>query len=93
MVAAKERAQTYRATIIPLRRRVVDQAQLHYNGMLMGIFQLLDAKQHEIDAGREYIAALKEYWTARCELEQAVGGEISAAAMQNGSPTTQQFGG
>jgi cobalt-zinc-cadmium efflux system outer membrane protein len=92
MVAARERARAYHETILPLRQRVVKQAQLHYNGMLLGIFQLLDAKQREIDAGREYISALKDYWVARCAVEKAVGGDFSGMEMQNGA-TTQQFGG
>ena len=44
--------------------------------MLLGVFELLEAKQNEIDAGRAYVAALTDYWTARAELERAVGGRL-----------------
>ena len=48
--------------------------------MLVGIFQLLQAKQGEIEAGRAYVEALRDYWMARAELEKAVGGRLSRAA-------------
>jgi cobalt-zinc-cadmium efflux system outer membrane protein len=53
--------------------------QLEYNAMLAGVFQLLVAKRDEIDAGRGYIEALRDYWIARCDLERAVGGELALA--------------
>jgi cobalt-zinc-cadmium efflux system outer membrane protein len=36
--------------------------------MVLGVFQLLEAKRREIDAGLGYIAALRDYWTARADL-------------------------
>jgi outer membrane protein, heavy metal efflux system len=47
--------------------------------MLVGVFQLLTAKRDEIDAGRAYIEALRDYWIARTDLESAVGGELALA--------------
>ena len=47
--------------------------------MLVGVFQLLVAKRDEIDAGRGYIEALRDYWIARTDLERAVGGELALA--------------
>jgi cobalt-zinc-cadmium efflux system outer membrane protein len=55
--------------------------------MLLGVFELLEAKQNEIDAGHEYVAALTDYWTARADLERAVGGRLSIAAATQ--PSTQ----
>ena len=64
---------------MPLRHQIVQQNQLQFNAMQVGIFELLQSKQAEIDAGREYVEALKDYWVARAELERAVGGRIEAA--------------
>lgn len=44
--------------------------------MLTGLFQLLQARQAEIDTAREHIEALRDYWTARVALERALGGRI-----------------
>jgi cobalt-zinc-cadmium efflux system outer membrane protein len=57
----------------------VQQTQLHYNGMFVGLYQLLAAKQSEIEARRESLEALRDYWTARAELARAVGGRLPAA--------------
>jgi cobalt-zinc-cadmium efflux system outer membrane protein len=57
--------------------------------MFIGVFQLLAARQQEIDAGREYIEALRGYWTARAQLERAVGGQLPGIGFADASrPTT-----
>jgi cobalt-zinc-cadmium efflux system outer membrane protein len=75
-VSAHERAAYYRREVLPLSEQVVQQTQLHYNAMQIGVFQLLQAKQAQIDAGREYIESLRDYWVAHCELEKALGGRL-----------------
>ncbi len=81
MLAARDLATHYQRVILPLRHQIVEQSQLQFNGMLLGVFQLLQAKQAEIDAGREYVQALQDYWLARCELEKAIGGRIGEGSI------------
>lgn len=76
MRLARSRVEYYRSTAIPLHQRIVAESQLQYNAMQIGIFQLLQAKQDEINSGRGYVEALRDYWVARAELEQAVGGSF-----------------
>jgi cobalt-zinc-cadmium efflux system outer membrane protein len=52
--------------------------------MLLGVFDLLRARQDEFDAKREQVEAIRDYWVAYSQLERAVGGRISTAA-----PSTQ----
>ena len=66
--------------VLPLRERIVEQSQLHYNGMLLGVFQLLEARQAEIQSGRSYVESLRDYWIARTDLECAVGGRLHSRA-------------
>jgi cobalt-zinc-cadmium efflux system outer membrane protein len=47
--------------------------------MLIGVFQLLQAKRAEVEAGQRYIEALTDYWIGRTELERSVGGELRLA--------------
>jgi cobalt-zinc-cadmium efflux system outer membrane protein len=47
--------------------------------MLLGVYQLLLAKQAEVNAYREYIEAVRDYWIARSELEHALGGRLTPA--------------
>jgi cobalt-zinc-cadmium efflux system outer membrane protein len=42
--------------------------------MQVGVFQLLQAKQNEADARRDYIEAQRDYWIARGDLDRAVNG-------------------
>ena len=42
--------------------------------MQIGAFQLLQAKQQEIEAGGQYIETLRDYWLARTELDQLLSG-------------------
>jgi cobalt-zinc-cadmium efflux system outer membrane protein len=79
--AGRQTVLHYRDVLLPLRKRVADQTLLHYNGMFVGTYQLLAAKQGEVDARRGYLEALRDYWSARAELDRAVGG-----AKRNGSP-------
>lgn len=76
MTTARERADYYKNEVIPLRHRIVEQTQLQYNGMFVGVSVLLQAKQEEINAGAHFVEALRDYWIARTELEQAVGGRL-----------------
>lgn len=80
MFAARGLAQRFQKITLPLRERIVQESQLHYNAMQIGPFQLLLAKQAQVDAGRQYIETLRDYWVARADLEHAVGGRLEAAA-------------
>lgn len=75
--ASRELAEHYRQVLIPLRERLVAESQRFYNYMLLGVYQLLQAKQDEIGAYRGSIEALRDYWVARSDLERAAGGELS----------------
>lgn len=76
MLNARIAAQFYHDEILPTQQKLLDQTQLRYNGMLAGVFQLLQAKRDEIDAAAQYVEALRTYWTSRAELERAIGGPL-----------------
>jgi cobalt-zinc-cadmium efflux system outer membrane protein len=90
VIATRERALTLRDVVLPLRHRVVEQAQLEYNGMQAGVYQLLQAKRDEIAAAREYVAALRDYWTARTTLDVAVGVVVDKGASDAAFTTPPQ---
>ncbi|MFN8389314.1 MAG: TolC family protein [Bdellovibrionota bacterium] len=82
MDIAKRRAVYYRKEVLPLRQAVLDETQLRYNGMISGVFQLLTARESQIQAGQSYVEALRDYWLARTDLEAAVGAVLSASVEQ-----------
>ncbi|HHT9114166.1 MAG: TolC family protein [Planctomycetes bacterium] len=84
--AARNVVKYYHDVVLPLRKRIVDESQLYYNGMLIGVYELLFAKQNQINAGREYIEALRDYWITRSDLERAVGGRLTVTGEATRSP-------
>jgi cobalt-zinc-cadmium efflux system outer membrane protein len=78
-VAAKNAAY-YQDVLLPLRQRIVDETQLQFNAMNVGVFQLLQAKRDQIETARAYVQALREYWTARAEVDQLLAGRLPRTA-------------
>jgi cobalt-zinc-cadmium efflux system outer membrane protein len=76
MRAARQVVVHYRDTVLPLRKTVLEQSLLHYNGMFISPYQLLLAKEAEVDARRGAIEALRDYWIARADLARALGGSL-----------------
>jgi cobalt-zinc-cadmium efflux system outer membrane protein len=68
--------ERYKASLLPLHEQEVEQAQLHYNAMQIGPFELIATKQAQIAAYRAYLDAVRDYWNARADLELAVGGRV-----------------
>jgi cobalt-zinc-cadmium efflux system outer membrane protein len=77
LLAARVIADRYRTVLVPLRERIVALAQERYGAMLLGVYELLLAKQAEVSTYREYIEAVQSYWVARSDLERAVGGRLA----------------
>jgi cobalt-zinc-cadmium efflux system outer membrane protein len=73
--------------IVPRRTRILELTKLEHNAMLVGVFQLLQAKQNEMQARRDSIDAQREYWSARTDLDRALQGVASDASF---TPATDQ---
>ncbi len=81
LMATRQRAIYNRDVLVPVRVAATQHAQLHYNAMFIGVFRLLDEKRSEINAGRRYVAAHRDYWQARASLEQLLMGRMVQGAM------------
>jgi cobalt-zinc-cadmium efflux system outer membrane protein len=77
LVMARDRALYCRDVLLPTRNEVLHESQLHYNGMVLGVFQLLMAKRDAVEAGTQYIESLRDYWIARAQLELIIAGRMS----------------
>ena len=67
---------SYRDALIPQREAIVARELERYNFMLIGAFELIQARQQEYDAYQRYLEAIRDYWIARSELAHAVGGPL-----------------
>lgn len=74
LVEARARAEYLRDVVLPRRQRILALAQLEYNAMLRGVFQLIEARKNLSDAERQQILAMRDYWSARTDLEKALSG-------------------
>ncbi|HET8704990.1 MAG TPA: TolC family protein [Pseudomonadales bacterium] len=67
-------AQRQQQVVLPLNNSILVETQLRYNGMLSGVYDLLEDRQNEVEAASEYITMLKEFWLADAELNHVMGG-------------------
>ncbi len=67
--------ETYKE-IMPSYQQMVKETLYEYNFMLKDVFKLLESKQAELTAQKEYVEALKNYWASRAILEDALGTKI-----------------
>jgi cobalt-zinc-cadmium efflux system outer membrane protein len=81
---AQDRALYYRDILLPLRERIVNEAQLQYNAMQLGVIDLLRTREQQIQAAVAYIDTLLDYWLARADLGQLLSGRVPSL---NGSVT------
>jgi cobalt-zinc-cadmium efflux system outer membrane protein len=77
---ARERALYLKNVLLPMRQRILEDTQLQFNAMNMSVFQLLLARRDQIEAGRAYVEAQREYWIAAADLEQLLAGRIPDGA-------------
>ena len=71
---AYDLAKHYRDEIVPLRKRISEENVLRYNGMLIGVFELLADAREQIASVNAYIEALRDFWMAETDLQLALTG-------------------
>jgi cobalt-zinc-cadmium efflux system outer membrane protein len=78
VASLRERARYLRGTYLPLRTKLLKETLANYNAMQVGAFEVLLAKQQELDAEREYVETLRLAWNARLDLEELLAGSYRA---------------
>ena len=63
--------------IVPLRKRIADENVLRYNGMLIGVFELLADARSQIASVNAAIESLRDFWLAQADLDMALIGKPS----------------
>ncbi|PWU07093.1 MAG: hypothetical protein C5B47_06650, partial [Verrucomicrobia bacterium] len=67
----------YHTQVFPTREQIVNQSTIQYHIMQLTPYTLFSAKSEQIKAERDFVFALRDYWIARSELEQIVGGTLT----------------
>ena len=82
-----EIARHFRDEIEPLIKRISNENLLRYNGMLIGVFELLADARLQIGSVQGYIDALRDFWLAQADLDMAsIGKPSMSAAASPASP-------
>lgn len=87
-------ARHYRSEVMPLRKAIADEMLLKYNGMLIGVFELLADSREQIGSVIQAIEAERDFWLADAALRASlVGRPLGAAAMEMRAPSSAPAGG
>ena len=81
-------AKHYRDEIVPIRKRIADENMLRYNGMLIGVFDLLADARAQITSVNGYIEALRDFWLAKADLDMAMIGKPYMTQMNSSAMPT-----
>jgi outer membrane protein TolC len=87
---AYDLARHYRDEIVPLRKLIADENLLRYNGMLIGVFELLADAREQIGSVVRAIEAQRDFWLADAALQGALIGVPSSTptGVMEATPTT-----
>ncbi|WP_404932877.1 TolC family protein [Methylibium sp. Root1272] len=78
--SAYDIARHHRDEVVPLNQRIAEENVLRYNGMLIGVFELLADARTQIASVNASIEALRDFWIAQADLDMALIGKPSLAA-------------
>ena len=81
--AAYDIARHFRDEIVPTAKRISEENMLRYNGMLIGVFELLADARAQITSVNGAIAARRDFWIAEADLNMAMVGKPSLAQVSN----------
>ena len=83
---AYDASRQYRDEILPLSKVIAEENGLRYNGMFIGVFELLADHRTQINTVKAAIAAQQQFWQADAALQATLLGKpMSAPAMAAGS--------
>ena len=81
-------ANHYRQEVLPLRQLIADETLLQYNGMFIGVFDLLAESRNQISGVMAALAAEQQFWLADAALQAAQIGRPTVSAINPSAPNT-----
>jgi outer membrane protein TolC len=90
---AHDLARHYRDEIVPLRKTIAEENLLRYNGMLIGVFELLADAREQIGSVAQALEAERDFWLADAALQGALIGTPTAGVQIEAAPSPAVQGG
>jgi len=81
-------ARHFRDEVVPLRKRISEENLLRYNGMLIGVFELLADAREQITSVTGHVEALRDFWLAETDLQTALTGRSPGSSAAQNVPTS-----
>lgn len=76
---AYDKAVEIKEVILPVNQQILEETKLFYNGMLDGIYELLEDQRRYSEAKMQSLVFVGEYHKAQAELEYVLGGDNNGA--------------
>lgn len=78
--------------VVPLRKIISEENLLRYNGMLIGVFELLADAREQVSAVMATIAAEQQFWLSDAALQAALIGRPAVSALGSASSALADSG-
>ena len=86
-------ARHLRDEVVPLKQRISEENLLRYNGMLIGVFELLADARSQIASVNAAIEAQRDFWLADADLQMALVGTPGKTAVTTASSAPAEAAG
>jgi outer membrane protein TolC len=86
-------ARHLRDEVVPLKQRISEENLLRYNGMLIGVFELLADARSQIATVNAAIEAQRDFWLADADLQMALVGTPGQITVTNVSSAPAEAAG
>ena len=86
-------ARHLRDEVVPLKQRISEENMLRYNGMLIGVFELLADARSQIASVNAAIEAQRDFWLADADLQMALVGTPGKMAVTSVASAPAEAGG
>ena len=83
----------YRDEIVPLRKLISEENVLRYNGMFIGVFELLADSREQISSVMGAIAASQQFWLADAALQASLIGKPTMSSIDSMASSSMSSGG
>jgi outer membrane protein TolC len=86
-------ARHVRDEVLPLRKRISEENVLRYNGMLIGVFELLADARSQLAAVNAAVESQRDFWLAETDLKMALIGAPGKTLVANTASAPADAGG
>ncbi len=80
--SAYDISRQFRDELLPLQQTIADENLLRYNGMIIGVFELIAGARQQINVVRSAIDAQQQFWRADAALQASLIGRPVGASLR-----------